>query len=120
MAKDFTDLEIWQEAHDFSLRIYKLTGAFPKEEVYGLVSQLRRAAVSVVANIVEGYERYHFAEQIHFLITSRGSCGETTALLMLAKDLGYPNQEEISALVTEYKTLSKRINAYIAYKRKQK
>ena len=120
MAKDFTDLEIWQTAHDLSLRIYKLTGVFPKEEVYGLLSQLRRAAVSVVANIVEGYERFHFADQINFLITSRGSCGETTALLMLTRDLGYPNQEEISDLIAEYKTLLKRINAYIAYKRKQR
>jgi four helix bundle protein len=120
MAKDFTDLEIWQKAHELSLLIYRLTAEFPKGELYGMISQLRRAAVSVVANIVEGYERHHFADQINLFVIARGSCGEVQALLMISNDLGYDGGEKLNELIAEYKTLSKRINAYITYKRKQK
>jgi four helix bundle protein len=70
------------------LDIYKITKTFSKEETYGLVSQLRRAAVSVPANIAEGYERNHRKEYVQFLFVSKGSLGEVETHLLLAKDLG--------------------------------
>lgn len=76
MAENFENLEIWKEAHQLALLVYKVTGTFPKEETYGLTDQLRRATVSIVANIVEGYERHHFADQINFFINARGSDAE--------------------------------------------
>lgn len=96
-----------------------LTSKFPQDERYGLVSQLRRAAVSVPSNIAEGYERHHFADQINFFINARGSCGEVQSELLLAKDLGYPDKEKIKNAVGEYRVLSKRINAYISFIRRQ-
>lgn len=66
-AKTFKDLIVWQKAHQFVLAIYKATSGFPKSEVYGLTSQFRRAAVSVPANIAEGFKRIHKADKAHFM-----------------------------------------------------
>ncbi|OGC59990.1 hypothetical protein A3J33_00120 [candidate division WWE3 bacterium RIFCSPLOWO2_02_FULL_53_10] len=118
MAKqDFTSLEIWKKAHELTLRSYKLTQGFPKEEIYGLTSQLRRAAVSVEANIAEGYERYHPADQSKFFVDARASCAECQTLLLIVRDLKYPATEESNSLVEEYQTLAKRINALLSYRR---
>ncbi|MEK7521609.1 MAG: four helix bundle protein [Patescibacteria group bacterium] len=75
-GKDFTDLRIWKKAHELTIRIYELTKKFPREEIYGLTSQLRRAAVSVESCIAESYGRFHINDVVHFLIDSRGSLYE--------------------------------------------
>jgi len=93
MNKGFKDLIAWQKGYALVLRIYKISSSLPKNELYGLVSQLRRASVSVVANIAEGYERKHRKEYIQFLSISKGSLGEIETLLMLTKDLGYIDEE---------------------------
>ncbi|MEK7166858.1 MAG: four helix bundle protein [Patescibacteria group bacterium] len=74
--KNFYNLNAWQKGHQLVLGIYKITKDFPKEEIFGTVSQLRRAASSITANIAEGFERYHFKDKIRFYYQSRGSIAE--------------------------------------------
>lgn len=114
---DFTDLEVWQEAHRLTLLIYKLSKRFPKEELYGLISQTRRAAISVELNIAEGYGRYHFAEEIKFLLNARGSIAEVQSCLLIAKDLKFAKPEEVDKIYLDYRILIKRINSLIRYKK---
>ena len=88
-TKTFKDLIVWQKAHTMVLEIYKHTNSFPQEEKYGLVSQIRRSAVSVSTNIVEGYKRSSRKDYIHFLTISASSLEETKYLLLLSKDLHF-------------------------------
>lgn len=112
--KSFEDLEVWQEAQSLALEIYKITRKFPRNELYGLTSQLRRAASSVAANIAEGHSRDTTKEFIKFLFNARGSIAETECHLMLARDLGYMKPKEFEKLRERYKVLGKRINALIS------
>ncbi len=82
-VKDFDNLEAWQKAHRFALEVYKLTKGFPKEEQFGIVSQLRRAAASISANIAEGFARYHFRDKARFYYQSRGSIAEVENFFLL-------------------------------------
>ncbi len=88
-AKSFTDLYVWQRAHEFVREIYLLSEKFPKAEMYGLTSQLRRAAVSVPANIAEGFGRNTLKDKLRFLTFSRGSLEECRYYLILANDIDY-------------------------------
>jgi four helix bundle protein len=85
----FTQLDTWKEAHKLVLLIYKFTKLFPKEETYSLVDQLRRAAVSIVSNIAEGFSRQSYKEKVQFYSTAQGSVTEVQAQLLVARDLGY-------------------------------
>jgi len=85
----FEDLEAWQIAHQFVLEVYRITKKFPKDELYGLVSQLRRAALSITSNIAEGFSRYHYNDKIRFYYNARGSMSEVKNGFILAKDLNY-------------------------------
>ncbi len=87
--KDFKELRVWSKAHELTVLVYKLTRAFPKDEVYGLTSQVRRSAASVGANIAEGCGRHSDGEMTRFLQIARGSASETEYHLLLAKDLGF-------------------------------
>jgi four helix bundle protein len=87
--KGFRKLITWQKAYDLVLAVYKITRDFPKEEIYGLMPQMRRAVVSVPANIAEGYERNYKKEYLRFLCIAKGSLGEVETYLLLARDLGY-------------------------------
>jgi four helix bundle protein len=87
--KGFKKLIVWQKAYNFVVSVYKYSQKFPSSERYGLTSQIRRAAVSIAANIAEGSERQHKKEFIQFLSIARGSLAEVETYLMLAKDLGY-------------------------------
>ncbi len=95
--KGFRTLKAWKKAYDLTLEIYRLTKKFPKEETYALALQLQRAAVSVPANIAEGYERNHRKEYLQFLYIAKGSLGEVETYLLLAKDLGYLIDTEYAA-----------------------
>ena len=88
-AKRFEDLIVGQKAHALVLAVYHLSAGFPKSEVYGLVSQLRRAAVSVPANIAEGFKRRKKPEKLRFLNIAQGSLEEARYFLILARDLRY-------------------------------
>ena len=107
--QSYKDLIVYQKGYKLSLEIYQITRDYPKEEIYGLVSQMRRSAVSIPCNIAEGYRRGYRKEYIQFLRMAHGSCGELETLLSLSYDLAildritfeklYPLQEEISKLL---------------------
>jgi len=106
--KDFENLKVWQKSHQLVLSIYRDTAGFPKEEVYGLTSQMRRAGVSIPANIAEGCGRDSDAELRHFLQISMGSASELEYLLLLAHDLNLLNTicyERLAADVTKVKRM---------------
>ena len=106
----FTQLIVWQKAHRLVLNIYKVTKSFPKEELYGLVSQLRRAASSVPANIAEGYKKRSAADKIRFLNISETSLEETKYFLILSNDLEYANT---TSMLEEAEEVGRLLNAYI-------
>jgi four helix bundle protein len=88
-AKTFHDLIVWQKAHQFVLSVYKTTKHFPKEEMYGLTSQLRRAAISIPANIAEGFKKRGKPDKCRFMNIAQGSLEECRYYLILSRDLGY-------------------------------
>ncbi|PIP86999.1 four helix bundle protein [Candidatus Campbellbacteria bacterium CG22_combo_CG10-13_8_21_14_all_36_13] len=92
--KTFTDLEAWKTSHRLVLCIYKVTKTFPKEEIFGLVSQLRRAGVSITSNIAEGFSRKTKKDKEHFYLISIGSLKEVESQLILSKDLGYVSDQD--------------------------
>jgi four helix bundle protein len=96
--RDYTKIEAWRLADDLTVAIYERTRLFPKEEIYGLTSQLRRASYSVPANIVEGSSRESKKDYLHFLYIARGSLSETQYFIHLARRLGYISSEEADAL----------------------
>jgi len=108
--KSYKDLVVYQKGYKLSLEVYKATKNYPREEIYGLVSQMRRSAVSIPCNIAEGYRRGHRKEYIHFLHIALGSCSELETLLSLSRDLElvdengsenlYELQEEVSRLLS--------------------
>ena len=85
--ENFNDLDVWKKAHQLILQVYVITQGFPKEELYGITSQLRRAASSINANIAEGFSRYHFKDKIRFYYQARGSASEVHNYILLSKDL---------------------------------
>ena len=99
--KNFYDLEAWKKAHKLVLEIYRVTRDFPKEEQFGVVSQLRRAASSITANIAEGFERYHFKDKARFYYQARGSLAEAQNFLLLVKDLKFVDMETCRRLLED-------------------
>ena len=97
--KTYRDLNIWNTGIELVKDIYKLTEKFPKHEMYGLVSQMRRSAISIPSNVAEGFRRHHNKEYRQFLYVSLGSCAELETQLTIAKELEYlPEKEEIRLL----------------------
>jgi four helix bundle protein len=107
------DLEVWKLAHQLVLQIYKITAGFPKSEIYALSSQMKRAAYSVPANIVEGQSRKTTKEYIQFLHNARGSLEETRYFLLLAKDLDFIPTDIHQDLENRYEAASKMLNGLI-------
>lgn len=108
-AKSFQDLIVWQKAHQFVLSTYDFSSDFPKTEVYGLTSQLRRAAVSIPANIAEGFKKRGSADKLRFLNIAEGSLEECRYYLILAKDLNYGETE---TLMTQLEEVSRLLIGY--------
>ena len=104
-AKNFEDLMVWQKAHRFVLGAYELTRLFPREEAYGLTAQFRRAAISIPANVAEGFRKRGAADKLRFLNIAQGSAEECRYYLILAKDLKYGDQPELLALLDEVSRL---------------
>lgn len=100
-SRDFTDLIVWQKAHQFVLKVYEVTSKFPKEEMYGLTSQFRRAAVSIAANISEGFAKKEYADKIRFYNIAQGSLKECQYYILLARDLKYSTENDIDKLSDE-------------------
>ena len=119
MAKDkFEELKVFSEAHKLALLIYKFTKNFPKSEIYGLTSQIRRSSVSVAANIVEGNSRGHKKEFLQFLYLANGSLEETKYHLLLAKDLGYLNEKEYNLAHSQAEIVGKLLTGLMNYCKK--
>jgi four helix bundle protein len=110
-AKNFQDLIVWQKAHQFVLLVYRYSETFPKKELYGLISQLRRAAVSIAANIVEGFKKKTKPDKVRYLNIAQGSLEECRYYLILAKDLGYGDNSQLMVLLEE---VSRLLEAYLS------
>lgn len=109
-AKSFTDLIVWQRAHQFVLDVYKYTLSFPKEEIYALTSQFKRAAISVAANIAEGFKKRSNKDKNRFYNISQGSLEECRYYLILARDLNYGENNTMALKAEE---VSKMLDALI-------
>lgn len=110
-AKRFQDLIVWQKSHIFVLAIYAYTTSFPQKELYGLTSQFRRAAVSVPANIAEGFKKRTKPDKSRFLNIAQASLEECRYYLILAQDLGYGNSSQLMGQLEE---VSKLLDAYMS------
>lgn len=99
MIKSYQDLKVWQKAMDLVLLCYRITNNFPKSEIYGLSSQLQRAAVSVPANIAEGHQRQHSKEFLQFLSIARGSLAELETHVQIAGRLNYAGEKQIDKVL---------------------
>jgi four helix bundle protein len=108
-SRTFEDLIVWQKAHAWVLAVYRFTRAFPQNELYGLVSQFRRAAVSIPANIAEGYKKFSVADKRRFMNIAQGSLEECRYYLILARDLEYGDSAQ---LMTQLAEVSRLLNAY--------
>ena len=112
MAFSFKDIIAWQKGYEFVLLTYKVTRQFPDFEKYGLSSQFQRAAVSIIANIAEGYKKLSKADKLRFMNISQGSFEECRCYIMLSKDLGYINDDEFQSLTFSIDGASFYLNAY--------
>ncbi len=106
-GEGFKQIVAWQKGYQLSLDVYKATSGFPTSETYGLVSQMRRAAVAVPANIAEGYNRQHRKEYLQFLSVANGSLAELETYLLLARDLGYLKPETFDGLSQLHKNVAR-------------
>ncbi len=109
-AKSFEDVEIWKRSHSFVLAVYRLSEHFPKHELFGLTSQLRRAAVSIPANFAEGFKKKGKADKLRFYNIAQGSLEECRYYLILIRDLGYG---EVDALQNQAITIGRMLNSYM-------
>jgi four helix bundle protein len=106
---DFTELIVWQKAHQFVLETYSLTSRCPKEERFGITSQIRKASVSIAANIAEGYRKRGLRDKVRFLNIAQGSLSECKYYLILIRDLNYGSIEKIATHLDE---VSRLLNSY--------
>jgi four helix bundle protein len=110
--KDYRNIQAWQKAHELTLQIYKATESFPQKELYGLISQLRRAAVSIPANIAEGYGRTTDLEIARFMDISLGSANEVEYLLLLSADLKYCSKQAADELSHKLVEIRKMLSSF--------
>lgn len=111
-TSNFEDLNIWKEAHRFVLNVYKLTKCFPKDEIFGLTSQFRRAAISVPANIAEGFRKKGISDKLRFYNIAQGSSDECRYYVILSHDLEYISQNEFDEMYEQINLVSRLLNAY--------
>jgi len=109
--KGFRELRVWQQAMDLVQRIYLLTQLFPREEIYGLTGQIRRAVVSVPSNIAEGHTRDHVKEYLHHLSISQGSLAELETQIEIARRLKYISSGQLQETLEDVNSLGKQLNA---------
>ena len=111
MIKSFQELEVWQKAHGLVLHTYRVTDRFPDREKYGIISQVRRSAASIPANIAEGFGRRMTKELLQFLTNANGSLEETRYFLILSRDLGYLPKEPYEELDRECNSVAQMMSA---------
>lgn len=115
MGRDYKNIRAWQLSDELALLIYKVTRNFPKEEMWGLTSQMRRAAISVPANIAEGAARNHKKEYLQFLYTAMGSITELGYYIYFSGRIGYLNNSDVENLLDLHLRTSKTLRALINY-----
>ena len=118
--KNFEDLEVWQIGKELALKVYDTSFNFPREEVYGITSQVKRAALSVPANIAEGFGRFHFMDKAKFYLNARGSLYELKSHLLIASELGYIKDGAINGILLIIDSLSLKLNNLISKTRNLK
>ena len=112
VSYSFESVVAWQKAHAFTLLVYRLTREFPKDETFGLTSQFRRAAVSIEANIAEGYKKLSKADKLRFLNIAEDSLAECRNYVILARDLEYVNEQQYNSLFVALEEASKLLTSY--------
>ena len=112
--QNYKDLKVWEKAHEFTLKVYEMTKLFPKEEVYSLTNQLRRASASIPANIAEGCGKNSQLDFANFLNIALGSANEAEYYLILSKDLKYLNVEDFEELLKTINEIKAMLIALIA------
>ena len=112
MGQTFQNILAWQKAYDFVLDVYKYTKSFPESVKYGLISQFQRAAVSIIANIAEGYKKIGKADKLRFMNISQGSLEECRCYVILSRDLGYIDNDVYNILYSKIEEASKLLNGY--------
>lgn len=113
MITSFTDLKVWQAGHELVLNVYDVCSQFPKEEIYGLTSQLKRASVSITSNIAEGFGRSSAKDKKHFWIIADGSCYEVKNQLIIARDLQFISESEYTELLHKADTTHKLLHGLL-------
>ena len=111
--KNFWDLKAWKNGNVLAIEIYSITKNFPDEEEFGLTSQLRRASISVTANIAEGFSRYYFKDKIRFYYQARGSISEIQSFIIFCKDSKIINENKARDMILKYNEVKKLINGLI-------
>ena len=111
-VKDFRDLQVWQKAHQLTLMVYRLTASFPRDERYGLTSQLRRSSSSIAANLAEGCGRNGDAELARFCSIAMGSASELEYHLLLARDLNLVNTADYAALAKQTSEVKRMLTGF--------
>ena len=111
-VQSFEQLKVKKKAHQYVLSIYSLTRQYPKEEIFALVSQMRRAAYSITANIAEGFVRTGQKDKLHFYNIAQGSLEETRNFILLSKDLAYISEEDKQRIMVQAAEVARLLNAY--------
>ena len=120
-VKNFENLEVWQIGRDLVTKVYTLTASLPQSEAFGLAAQIKRAALSVPANIAEGFGRYHYMDKARFYLNARGSLYELKSHLLIARDLRYLKRSQpMSDVLTLVDNLSVKLNNLITATRRLK
>lgn len=118
--KDFKELEVWKEAKRLVIMVYKLTETYPKTELFGLVNQMRRSAISIPSNIAEGVGRKTEKDAAHFMFTSRGSLFELETQTIISMDLNYISKDKFIEIGAQIEYCRRLINGMINYYEKPK
>lgn len=111
--RSFTQLDAWKEAHKLVLSVYRLVKTFPKDELFGLVMQIRRAVISITSNIAEGFSRNSFKDKLQFYVIALGSLTEVQNQLLAARDIGYISSEDFNVVAAQTVVVSKLLNGLI-------
>ncbi len=111
--QSFTDLNAWKESHKFVLLVYRKTASFPKEEVFGITNQIRRAAVSIVSNIAEGFGRQSYKEKVQFYSIAQGSNLEIQSQMLVARDLGFLKEKDFQEIADQSIAVGKLLSGLI-------
>jgi four helix bundle protein len=112
IIKTFRDLKVWQKSHELTLLVYRFTAGFPVDERYGVTSQVRRAAVSVASNIVEGFNRASTKNSLHFYNMARASLEEMKYQCLVARDLNYLTKEKYQTIISLSEEVGRMLNAW--------